>query len=257
MAYNAMLRQPITFLHGRTTTLTLALVLLCYCASVSATVEFTVLSQRSKGITESVETLKQGEGLSLSPNGLLWARSNGEESEYYDFICQNRSSDPVTISFELASRPWFEVKASQSCTEWQDTVLACPSLQAPQFVCRLIVKDPSEVQYEAWKKQQTAVNLRSSNGLDWRATAQQVFKDYSASIDLCKAIHGKQHVKGAVAFTVNKGGNTQNVTIVKEGEHATPDGEMPYAKCVQSSIQSWKFPMIRFGYEPLTYTFNQ
>lgn len=226
-------------------------------ASTSAGTEFNLLEQRSKGVSGlQQDTWQINQSVNLSAKGLLWARSSAIENKYVDLICQNQSNKEIEITFNQPNKPWFLINANTTCENWQNEVLSCKESGGIVAACRLVEKNASLMRATGKQGEQTAVNLRSLNTEDWYQVAESVFDDYSASLDICKTLHGSQHKQGAVEFEISSSGSTTAVAVVQTGDYATPNSEMDYANCVKSAIEAWKFPALITGYEPMLFTFE-
>jgi len=209
---------------------------------------FDISFDRSVGITapEGQKNITAiGDSVTLSKKGRLWMTGNETTEGFVEIVCQNLSTEPVTVELANTQSPWFNITGQNQCSNWNKNILICPvgKLQKGVF-CKSTERIASATGGGTEKLLSASVNIRALNvqsGNESNRSEQKYLEDrvdfYAAGIDLCGIIFEKKS-DIFINWIIYDGGTIEKVEI--DSKTSSKDSEL--ASCIVEQITYWRFP---------------
>ena len=186
-----------------------------------------------------------GDSVTLNKKGRLWLTGNETKDGFVEIVCQNLSTEPVSVELTNKETPWLHITEPAQCNNWQKNILICPVGEMDKGVFCKITERVTVTTGEGSKKQKTAsVNVRAvtvQDGQEKRMNDQQYLQSridyYSAGIDLCGIMHNKTG-RILISWVIYGGGTVDKVEI----DSRTAPADNNIATCIAEQIPLWKFP---------------
>jgi len=186
-----------------------------------------------------------GDSVTLNAKGRLWLTGNETIEGFTEIVCQNLSTEPVTVELINEETPWLNVTEPAQCGEWQKNLLICPVGNMEKgFFCKITERTAAGAAGGSKKQKSASVNVRAltvqesrEKEMDDQQYLQKRIEYYAAGIDLCGLMHEKTG-KIFINWIIYSGGTVDKVTI--DSQTASEDNET--ARCIAEQIPLWKFP---------------
>jgi hypothetical protein len=186
-----------------------------------------------------------GDSVTLNKKGRLWLTGNETAEGFVEIVCQNLSTESVSVQLTNTEKPWVNITEPAECNDWQKNILICPIGKMKKgFFCKITERTVMHADEGSKKQKSASVNVRAisvedlpEKSFDEQQYLQERLEYYAAGIDLCNTIH-KRSGNIIIQWIIYDGGAVDKVVINSQ----TAPGNEEIANCIAEQIPFWKFP---------------
>lgn len=184
--------------------------------------------------------------LKLPAGARLWLESSSAlaDSEHYQIICQNKSTNAFNIKVNSAVYPWISPEDAR-CNSWVNERLECNELNSDKKALYCSIAQVNALPSDRPLERTTSLALR---GLKHNAPntapltiTQDTLDQWSASlkpeINLCRKVFVSTHPI-TLSWKINTSGDAMN-TKIKE-----TNLDQQLEDCITDVVESFKFPQL-------------
>jgi hypothetical protein len=225
----------------------LPLLLSSFCLADSGKAYFNISLDRSVNIilTDGSSKIRNtGDAVTIGEKGRLWLTGNETKQGFVEIICQNLSTEPVSVEFVDEAFPWIDISRATRCGDWKKNILICPAGKMERGIfCKITERVVIDTSGSSKRQASASVNVRSldmesqNKEMDESKYLQERIDYYGAGIDLCGEMHKKTE-KILISWVIYAGGAVDKVKMADQT--AAEDNDV--AQCIAEQISLWKFP---------------
>ncbi len=192
-----------------------------------------------------IDDIALGSEFDLMPGARLWFKSQmGTDAQKAQGICQNRSSDTISISVNSNQLPWIKPSDLVSCGSWTNNKINCSVSKSGQNALSCIIAGNSSESDAKLPERTTSVRMRSitglsQNGLD--SAKEQIVLAMEPDIELCRAIN-PTNTKIKISWLVEKTGQVNEVIPVTKDSSSKSQIDKQLIDCLTAVIKDAPYP---------------